>query len=162
MGLMFHVQPQRARLRVGLVRLLLLLALLPLLQLPMPVLHRHGDWPVGGAFPCSLLEHVHHLHQDIDETESHWHFVQLGDFGWVGMAIEAQLLNQQSIPGVFERESLPGFDLSHISQFLYFSWDCVLLPPNLWLNRTREIHPSPGQYAASRTFLVQLLCEQQC
>jgi hypothetical protein len=159
---MFHGQPPRARLQVGLVRLLLLLALLPLLRLPLPVLHRHEDWPVGGAFSMSLPEHVHHFHQDIDETESHWHFVQLEDLGWVGMAIEAQLLNQQSISGIFEREYLPGFAFSHITQLLHFSWDCVLLPPNLWLNRTREILPSHGQFASSRTFLVQLLCQQQC
>jgi hypothetical protein len=162
MVFMFHGQPQHARRQVGLVRLLLLLALLPLLRLPMPVLHTHEDWPKAGAFSFSLPEHLHHFHQDIDESESHWHFVQLGDLGWVGMAYETQLLNPESFSGVFEREYLRGLGLSNISQLLQFSWGCLLLPPNLWLNQTRENLPSHGQFASSRTFLVQLLCEQQC
>ncbi len=62
----------------------------------------------------SLPEHVHQFHQDIDVPESHWHFVLLEDLGWLGMAIEAELLSQQSISGIAEREYLPGFALSHI------------------------------------------------
>lgn len=141
---------------------MLLLALLPLLRLPMPVLHTHDHWPEAGAFSISLSEHVHHFHQDAEEPESHWHFVQLGDLGWVGMAFEAQLLNHQYFSGIFERVDLQGFVLSNIWQFPECFGNCLLLPPNLWLNRTIDFLPCHGLSSSSRTFLVQLLCEQQC
>lgn len=159
---MFPVQPQHARRQVGLVRLLLLLALLPLLRLPMPVLHTHEDWPETGAFSVSLAEHIHQFHHDADESEGHWHFVQLGDLGWLGMSFETQLFNNQYFSGRIERLDLHGLVLSTIWHFPDCFGNCLLLPPNLRLYRTIDFLPCHGLSSSSRTFLVQLLCEQQC
>ena len=162
LAIMYHDQRQHARSRVGIVRLLLLLALLPLLRLPIPVLHKHGDWLEAAAFSKTLPEHIHHFHHDIDEEESHWHFVQLEDLGWFGMAHEAQQLKQETVSGIFQRECLQNFELSNISKLMQSTWDCVILPPNSWLYRSRELLSLHGLHPSSRTYLVQLLCEQHC
>lgn len=162
LAVMYHGHLQHTRSKVGFIRLLLLLALLPLLRLPMPVLHKHGDWLEAGALSKTLPEHIHHFHHDIDDEERHWHFVQLEDLGWVGMAFEAKQLNQESISGIFQRECLQKIDLSNLSNLMQSTWDCLILPPNLWLYRTREFLTFHGQHQSSRAYLVQLLCEQHC